>query len=902
MKVLFTSFLCVFLAVSLVYSGTIKGIVKDSETSDPLIGANVTLKGSTIGTITDEDGFFILEKVPNGKWVLAVNYLGYIELTRFVTVGSEPVSLELELIPTVFEGQEVIVEVNRAEERKTPIAFSEVGEDEIQSRYATQDVPDLLVNTPGVFTSTSGLGESQIWIRGFDAERIQILINGVPVNDPESQVVYWSNWTGLSGNAASIQVQRGVGASLLGSGAFGGSVNIVTSKYSPTPQFRFRGSIAGYTTDGAGPNDLIADGTGGFQTYNPFNQAWSIDYTTGLLYGGKLNLYFKYERKSGDSYLRNTYYNGHAFYFGAQSILGRHIITFNAHGAPQRHNQARPAQDIALIPRLGREYNRNAHPYQENYYFKPQFELHHDWAISDKSYLKTNAFLTFGRGGGKYLRNDNFNVYTGEIGFKDVSASTDAKYFGRHARFIYETTGYVVKGYDPVNKTFTYNGTTSNVTSSSMLTSSTFNHSWRNDSQNDHNQFGLNTAYQRELNEYLTFTVGGEARYWKAHHFAQSFDFRKYDLATGSVKTLDEVQQRYDYDGIVTNLSGFGRLFINPIPDLTLMLDGQYANYSSKVEERKMRVYDFGAESWAPVQYYSTKDKKDANGNPKYTDEDYERTFTFFMPKVGANFNVTPEINLFGNYSISKKEPKVGDWYDRDDGPGENQPKDASGEPIELTEETLDNIELGVGYASRYFAVKANFYIMNFEDKIESVTDQEGDRVTINAGKAKHQGVEMEAAARYGKFDGSASLTLAQNRWQEMNVQKIFGLDAEKVVDKVVPFSPERMFSAQIGYNFGPFRLAFQTQYWDRYYGNYDNTAVLPAYFRLDAIFSYGFQVGGADVDLRLNLNNITNRENYEMAEWTQDFNRNDALAGKYYMYVVQSPLFHTFFTTQITL
>jgi hypothetical protein len=559
-------------------------------------------------------------------------------------------------------------------------------------------------------------------------------------------------------------------------------------------------------------------------------------------------------------------------------------------------------QDLTLIDKLGREYNRYNHPYQENYYFKPQIELHHDWAISEKSYMKTNAFLTFGRGGGRYLRNDAFDVNTGEVGFKNVSSSDDNKYFGRHARFIYETTGTILTGYDPAAQTFTYDGQTSGVSYGSNLITSAFNHSWRNDSQNHHTQFGLNTAYQRRLSDMVTLTLGGEARHWKAAHYAQSFDFRKLDLTDGGVKTISEVQRRYDYDGIVNNLSGFGRLLVNPTPDLTVMVDGQYARYSSEVEENPLRIYDFGTERFVSTTYLPSLDQKDSNGNPLYSTDDYKRTFTFFMPKFGANYNVTPELNLFGNFSIAKKEPKQADWYDRDDGPGANQPTDADGNPMDLEAETLNNIELGIGYASKYFSVKANAYLMNFEDKIESVTNQEGDRVTINAGKAKHQGIEIAANFRYENLDGGISGTLAQNRWKEMNLEQIFGIDAEDVVDKVVPFSPERMFSAEFGYNFGAIRFGFVGDYWDRYFANYDNTASLPAFFELSAMVSYRVNLAGADVDFRLNLNNLLSRENYTRADWTRDFNRNDDLNGVYHMYVVQAPLFHTFFTTQISL
>lgn len=911
---------------ALLAQSSIKGKVTDSE-GRPLAGANVYIKDIGKGDVSDTKGHFSINGLQDDTYDVTASYFGFETVTESVSLDGDT-KMNFTLTSTSILGQEVIIEVNRAQDRRTPVAFTTVGRDDISKKYTTQDVPDLLKNVPGVYTSSAGLGESEIFIRGFDAERIQILINGVPVNDPESQVVYWSNWTGLSGNASSIQVQRGVGSSLVGSGAFGGSVNIQTSRYSATRAINFRTSVGFYNTQGAkGKNGKIADGTGGFDTYDPSNQMWAFDYTSGLLQGGKLNLFFRYERKAGDSYITGTDYNGHSFYFGAQSILGNHLLTLNAHGAPQRHNQSRKTADVDLLDRLGREYNRNNHPYQENYFFKPQFELHDNWTISDNQVLQTNLFTTFGTGGGRYLRNDDFDVNTGINTFKPVSEGEDWYRFGRNARFIHENTGVILTGYTPIvegSGVFTYGSISDTVTASATeLANGDFNHSWRNDSQNDHIQFGLNSSYQNKLNKYLTVTVGGEARYWKAAHTAQSFDFRRFDvnddIDNSDVQTLEQVQRRYNYDGIVTNLSGFGRLLITPIEPLTLMVDGQFARYSSKVEENPVKIFDYAAGTFTNQTYLTTKDKVDTDGTtPLFKDSDYERDFTFFMPKFGANYNITPEVNVFGNYSISKKEPKVGDWYSRSSGPGTSQPTDANGDPLDLDEETLTNIEFGAGYSHRYFSVKANYYIMTFEDKIESVTNQNGDRVTMNAGEAEHKGIELEAAAKYNKFDANISATLATNEWTKMNVDEIFGEDVDDVVGKTVPFAPETMISGGAGYSPNKnWHLGLSFNHWDNYFMSYTNdqpildangdeigreSTKLPVFFELNAHIAYTFNFAGSDILLRLDLNNITSREQFQAGDWTRDFNRNDQYSGEFRGYVVQSPLFSTFFTAQVAL
>lgn len=633
----------------------------------------------------------------------------------------------------------------------------------------------------------------------------------------------------------------------------------------------------------------------------PANYIGSIEYNSGLLADGTFGYNFRYERKYGESYLRNTKYDGHSFYAALQSIFDKHKLTFNFIGAPQSHLQARTMQDMELLDKLGREYNRFDHPYQENYYFKPQFELHHDWSIGDNQFLATNAFLTFGRGGGRYLRNDNFDVETGVVGFKSVDDATDNKYFGRHARWIHEHTGVTLSGYDPVAQTFEGEA----VSRASNLPNDDFSHSWRNDSQNDHNQFGINTAYQHQLNKYITYTVGGEARYWIADHYAESKDFRMSD-GNGGVLTLDNVQRRYDYGGKVLNLSGFARVLVNPIEDLTVMLDGSYASYTSSVDENPIDIFDFGARQFTGQTYYATKEMRDENGNLMFTEDDYERTYSFFQPKVGMNYNLTDEINALVNYSIAYKEPKVGDWYDRGDGPDLVQ---------ELDPEQMSNLEFGVAYRTPYLTVEANYYIMNFKDKIESVTNRDGDSETINAGEAEHKGLEVAINGKYQNLLYGVAFTKSDNTWQDMAVQEIFGEAAEDVVGKTVPFSPNTIVNGEIGWAFDdiPLKVVVGAQYWDDYYGSYTNTydhdaddttpekeAKLPSFFDLNARIVYNLQVGMTDIELILSGFNLTdNKDNFTAADYTRDFNRNDALSGKYYMYVAQAPL-RSFFLTAV--
>ncbi|MCK4695096.1 MAG: TonB-dependent receptor plug domain-containing protein, partial [Candidatus Cloacimonetes bacterium] len=412
---------------------------------------------------------------------------------------------------------------NRAIKRETPIAFTNINKEIISEKYTTEDIPLLLDGVPGLFSCSSGQGESGIFIRGFDAEKIQILINGIPVNDPESQVVYWSNWTGLSSNIKSIQVQRGAGSSLYGSGALGGSVNIETIGSAENRNFTLRTSGGYYTTDGK-----VADGKGGMQDYEPYNFNVLLRYESGDLFNDKFNFSITAERKYGDSYVVGTVYDGYSFGFETENKFGAHKLNTSFIIAPQEHLQARSNSDIELAKFLGREFNPTKHPWQENHYVKPQFSIRDKWLLSNNQSIVTNVFVTRGNGGGGYLNNGLFDIETGEIYYKDIlNAYSEGKRFGKHAKFVYDLTGEILEGYNPVSKYFTYApGDSVRITAGVNMVTGDGSHSWKNISNNDHKQFGLNTYYQHEFSKMLNIIVGGEIRSWNADHYAESNKFR----------------------------------------------------------------------------------------------------------------------------------------------------------------------------------------------------------------------------------------------------------------------------------------------------------------------------------------------------------------------------------------
>ncbi|MCK4653194.1 MAG: TonB-dependent receptor [Candidatus Cloacimonetes bacterium] len=825
-------------------TGKIAGRITSKATDKPLEGVAVFLEDSKIGTYSQKSGTYILRNVPVGELTLYARYMGYATQSKEIIVEKDiTTQVNFEMVIEAVKVEGITISANRAVKRETPIAFTNINEEIISEKYTTEDIPLLLDGVPGLFSCSSGLGESGIFIRGFDAEKIQILINGIPVNDPESQVVYWSNWTGLSSNIKSVQVQRGAGSSLYGSGALGGSVNIETIGSAENRNFTLRTSVGYYTTDGK-----VADGKGGMQDYEPVNLNVLLRYESGDLFNDKFNFSATAERKYGDSYVVGTVYDGYSFGFETENKFGAHTLNTSFIIAPQEHLQARSNSDIELAKFLGREFNPTKHPWQENHYVKPQFSIRDKWLLSDHQSLVTNVFVTRGNGGGGYLNNGLFDIETGEIYFKDIlDAYSEGKRFGKHARFVYDLTGEILEGYNPDTKYFTYApGDSVRIPTGMNMVTGDGAHSWKNISNNDHKQFGLNTYYQHELSKMLNIIIGGEIRSWNADHYAESNKFRYFNPnEPDSLGIYSETQRRYDYSSTVTNLSVFLRTQIKPIKNLNIMLDGQFASYNSKVEENPIYVFDFLKGELTDISFYQTKDMTEIVFNPedstwievkKFAEDDYKRTFEFFSPKCGLNYNLTDKINLIANYSIAYKEPRVLNWYDRTDGPGVNQILD-DGEEIKLVPEQTETKEFGIGFESSNLNANANYYFTDYTDKIESIQDAHGESKTINAGIAKHQGLELSFKAKYFNFDFSGSVTSSKNRWQKMNLQKIFYEDAEYVIGKVVPYSPEKMANGNLGYTFyglpldGNLRIGLSVKWWDEYYGTYTNEYIKEIYF-----------------------------------------------------------------------
>ena len=237
----------------------ITGKISDEEL-EALPGANIQLSELHRGTVSARDGSFVLERIPEGSYILIITYVGFEAHSEAMTVTGDLDLGEISLRRSAIMGEEVIVTATRAGS-KTPVAFSDMDREEIVSRNFGQDVPYLLSSSPSLVTSSDaghGIGYTSMRIRGTDANRINVTINGIPLNDAESHSVYWVDLPDVAASTDNIQIQRGVGTSTNGAAAFGASINFQTHKLEKEPYAIYEGSLGSFNTF----RNSISAGTG----------------------------------------------------------------------------------------------------------------------------------------------------------------------------------------------------------------------------------------------------------------------------------------------------------------------------------------------------------------------------------------------------------------------------------------------------------------------------------------------------------------------------------------------------------------------------------------------------------------------------------------------------------------
>lgn len=230
----------------------ISGTVYDGN-GKALVGANVLIKETQQGAITNPEGRYRLERVAPGRYTLQISYVGYRAKELPVEIpgsSTADISKNVRLASQSTTLQTLTVSATRAGE-KTPMTYINLDQEAIKVNNLGQDVPYLLRWTPSTVVTSdagTGIGYTGIRIRGTDPTRINVTINGIPLNDAESQGTFWVDLPDFISSTSNVQIQRGVGTSTNGAGAFGASINLNTSEKRDAPYLQTNTSVGSFNT------------------------------------------------------------------------------------------------------------------------------------------------------------------------------------------------------------------------------------------------------------------------------------------------------------------------------------------------------------------------------------------------------------------------------------------------------------------------------------------------------------------------------------------------------------------------------------------------------------------------------------------------------------------------------
>ncbi|MDG1171862.1 MAG: carboxypeptidase-like regulatory domain-containing protein [Polaribacter sp.] len=573
-----------FISASVLGQAKITGEVVD-QTNQPLPGASIVVKATTNGTSTDFDGKFTLQAEANSGTIV-ISFIGF--QSKEVSFSSSNAKLgTIQLQEDDSLDEIILTATSFAIDRKTPVAVSTIKSADIERKLGSQEFPEVLKSTPGVYATKSGggFGDGRINLRGFNSENVAVMINGVPVNDMENGRVYWSNWAGLSDVTSAMQVQRGLGASKVAVPSIGGTINIL-SKTSDVQK---------------GGNIIASTGNDGYQKYG-------FTLSTGLMDNG-LAATVSFAKIEGEGYVDGTQFKGFNYFVNlSKEINDNHKLSFTSFGAPQRHGQRQNRSTIDTYrnaesgnrfnPDWGYKDGQVTH-IEDNFYHKSQTSLNHYWTMSDVSSLSTAVYASFGTGGGGGTAGTNRDLFSVRLGGSDQPVDLDN----------------IVE----INRA---NGA---LGSEAILRAS----------RNDHEWYGVLSTFKTKVSDNLDLIAGVDWRTYTGKHFREVtdllggeyyFDDNNVNNPNAALSVGDKMG--YNNDGQVGWLGFFGQLEYGT--------DNFNAFVSTSIQKTSYQrieyfLYDLSTEAGRDL---ATSDKINLNG---------------YSLKGGANFKLDDVQNVFAN-------------------------------------------------------------------------------------------------------------------------------------------------------------------------------------------------------------------------------------------------------------
>ena len=387
MKKLLLTWAVLLMGVCAMAQTKITGSVTDAETGEPLFGANVVLHGTRIGTVADEAGKFELPNLKSGAYTLRVSYLGFTSLSLDVQAPASDLFLQLE--PLAILTEEFIVSATRARET-TPTTFQSITKEELNKNNLGQDLPFLLNYTPSVITHSdagAGIGYTGMRIRGTDQTRINVTVNGIPINDAESHGVFWVNMPDFASSVDNIQIQRGVGTSTNGAATFGASINIQTDTRKDEAYAETENSFGSFNSR----KHTVRVGSG------LLNNRWAVD--------GRLS------KITSDGYVDRAFSDLQSYFLSGGYYGDKHVFKVNLFTGKEQTYQSWNGVPESLLE-SDRTFNSYTYENETDNYKQDHYQFIYTGSLSDN--WKVNGALHYTAGQGYYEQfreDDDFEDY-----------------------------------------------------------------------------------------------------------------------------------------------------------------------------------------------------------------------------------------------------------------------------------------------------------------------------------------------------------------------------------------------------------------------------------------------------------------------------------------------------------
>jgi len=290
---------------------------------------------------------------------------------------------------------EVVVKAVRANS-ESPITFSNLTKEEISKRNLGQDIPILMNYMPNVVTTSdagAGVGYTGIRVRGSDATRVNVTINGVPYNDAESMGTYWVDLPDFSSSVENLQLQRGVGTSTNGAGAFGASINLLTDAITDNAFAQINTSFGSYNT-----------------------QKYNLKFSTGKL-GDHFEIAGRLSKISSDGYIDRATSDLKSYFLQASYIDDNTLIKALAFGGFEETYQSWYGVDAETL-KTDRTFNYYTYDNQVDHYNQDHFQL--IWSENYTERWSSNIALHYTRGKGYYEQYEEDQDFE-DYGFEEIN-------------------------------------------------------------------------------------------------------------------------------------------------------------------------------------------------------------------------------------------------------------------------------------------------------------------------------------------------------------------------------------------------------------------------------------------------------------------------------------------------